>query len=88
MTPSTDSQRLTRGIAVLWAGFLTACVAALLFFACFDPLQLVDDAGWPPWLGERRTGYAMGFFFFWAIGALGGALSTWLIRPATTREPS
>ncbi len=48
---------------LLWASFLSACVATLLFFACFDPQLLVDDTEPPEWLADRRAGYTVGFSF-------------------------
>jgi hypothetical protein len=65
--------------AVLWSAFLVACLATMLFFACFDPLVLLHDASLPSWLSDRRGGYALGFFFFWAMTTLAAALATWLI---------
>jgi hypothetical protein len=66
--------------AVLWAAFLAACVATALFFAVFDPLLLMRDEAPPAWISDRRSGYALGFFFFWAIGTLAAGLSAWLIQ--------
>ena len=80
--------RASRIVAVLWAGFLSACLATLLFFACFDPVQLLDENGWPSWFADRRTGYTLGFFFFWGMGTLAAGLSAWLLTPAATRDVS
>jgi hypothetical protein len=65
---------------VLWPSFLAACVASLLFFAAVDPV-LLRDAG-PRLLAglDREAGYALGFLFFWGVGALASALSVYLIR--------
>ena len=60
---------------LLWASFLAACVATLLFFACFDPQLLVDDAAPPAWLADRRAGYTVGFFFFWMMSAIASMFS-------------
>jgi len=67
---------------ILWPSFLAACAASLLFFAAVDPL-LLRDAG-PHILDaiNRESGYAIGFAFFWAVGALASALSVYLIRTA------
>jgi hypothetical protein len=65
---------------VLWPSFLAACLASVPFFAAVDP-DLLRDAG--PHLFahfDRKAGYAIGFFFFWAIGALASTLSVYLIR--------
>jgi hypothetical protein len=72
---------------VLWPSFLAACGASLLFFAAVDP-ALLRDAGPRLFAGlEREAGYALGFLFFWGIGALASAISVYLIRTART-EPS
>lgn len=65
---------------VLWPSFLASCVASLLFFAAVDP-EVLRDAG-PRLLAglDREAGYALGFIFFWVIGALASALSVYLIR--------
>jgi len=65
---------------VLWPSFLAACAASLLFFAAVDP-ALLKDAG-PRLFFEldREAGYALGFMFFWVIGAIASALSVYLIR--------
>ncbi len=71
---------------VLWPSFLAACGASLLFFAAVDP-ALLRDAGPRLFAGlEREAGYALGFLFFWGIGALASAISVYLIRTART-EP-
>jgi hypothetical protein len=67
---------------VLWPSFLAACFASLLFFAAVDPEQL-RDAG--PHLFanlDREAGYALGFFFFWLIGAIAAGVSVYMIRSA------
>ena len=65
---------------LLWASFLAACVATLLFFACFDPQLLVDDRAPPQWLADRRAGYTVGFFFFWMMSAIASFLTAYLIE--------
>ena len=64
---------------VLWASFLAACVATLVFFAYFDPLLLQTDGAPPHWLADRMTGYAVGFFFFWCVCTLASALTVFMI---------
>ena len=71
---------------VLWPSFLAACAASILFFAVVDPEQL---RGAGPRVFEnlnREAGYVLGFFFFWATGALASALSVYLIRSARRDE--
>ena len=65
---------------LLWASFLAACFATLLFFACFDPQLLVDDRAPPGWLADRRAGYTIGFFFFWMMSAIASFLTAYLIE--------
>jgi len=69
---------------VIWISFLAASVATMLFFALFDPVELlatVDiDIG-------RQSGYAVGFFFFWIISAGCSAVTAWLVRTAPKRNP-
>ena len=68
---------------VVWISFLAASVATMLFFALFDPVELlatVDiDVG-------SQTGYAIGFFFFWIISAGCSAVTAWLVRTAPRRN--
>jgi|SRR5687768_15222299 hypothetical protein len=64
---------------LLWCSFLAACVATMFFFAYFDPLLLAADDSPPGWLADRRTGYAVGFFFFWAVGTIASFLTAYLI---------
>jgi len=70
---------------VIWISFLAASVATMLFFALFDPVELlatVDiDIG-------RQSGYAVGFFFFWIISAGCSAVTAWLVRTAPKRNPN
>jgi hypothetical protein len=72
---------------VLWPSFLAACAASLLFFAAVDP-ALLRDAGPRTFAGlDREGGYAVGFLFFWAVGAIASTLSVYLIRTAHPGEP-
>ena len=70
---------------VIWISFLAASVATMLFFAMFDPVELlatVDiDVG-------RQSGYAIGFFFFWFISAGCYAVTAWMVRTAPKRDQS
>jgi hypothetical protein len=65
--------------AVIWSGFLAACVACLFFFAAFDPLLLGDDAHPPRWVADRMTGYAVLFFFFWAVTTFAALMTAFLL---------
>lgn len=70
----------------LWPSFLAASVATMFFFAFFDPAVFGEGATPPDWLADHRmAGYAVGFFFFWAICTLSSALTLYLVR--TARQP-
>ena len=71
---------------VVWSAFLVACLATMLFFACFDPLLLMRDATLPSWLADRLGGYTLGFFFFWAMTTLAASLTAWLIATQRSGE--
>jgi hypothetical protein len=86
---SAPWSRLRQDIGVIvWCGFLAACFATMLFFAIFDPVLLMRDDAPPRWLADRRTGYAVGFFFFWLSTTIAAALSTWLIDTRPPTEPA
>ena len=64
---------------VVWPAFLMAGVLELLVFAVVDPQDL-------HWFGQslalsRQTIYTLGFFVFWGVAALGGALTLFLSLP-------
>jgi hypothetical protein len=81
---STNWSPLAQDIAIVaWPSFLVAAVATMLFFAFIDPLAL-RDATFPTWDIGRQTGYAIGFFFFWAVAA--GASGVTLYLRETTRR--
>lgn len=76
---------LAQDIAIVaWPSFLVAAVATMLFFAFIDPLAL-RDATFPSWEIGRQAGYAIGFFFFWAIAAGASAVTIYL-RETTRRR--
>ena len=71
---------------ILWPSFLVACVAEVLFFSVFDP---VDFQLFGPLGLSRRAGYSLGFFLFWAIGAGSSTLTFVLQRgPLDRRQDS
>jgi hypothetical protein len=78
--------RIGAGI-VIWASFLAACLATMLFFALFDPLLLGHDDAPPAWLSDRMTGYTIGFFFFWTVCAVASAFTAFLVGPRTVEPP-
>jgi hypothetical protein len=61
-----------------WPAFLAACLLEVAVFALVDPHDL-QWAGRP--LGWSRPGvYSAAFFVFWAVSAVGCALTALLIR--------
>jgi Na+-driven multidrug efflux pump len=68
---------------VIWISFLAASVATMLFFAMFDPVELLATVDVEV---GRQTGYAIGFFFFWIISAGCSAVTAWLVRTAPKRD--
>ncbi len=65
---------------VLWSSFLAAGLAGMLFFAAVDPLMLRDAGPQRFETLSREAGYALGFFFFWALAASAAALSVYMVR--------
>ncbi len=73
--------RAQRWGAVVWPSFFSAAVATMVFFALFDPVELARLA----WVGleiDRKTGYSVGFFLFWAC-----TFSASLFTSILTRTP-
>lgn len=62
-----------RALQVLWAAFLTAAVAELVFFATFDPFELHFFGRPLDW--SRQAIYALGFFGFWGLGVASATLA-------------
>ena len=71
MNAELSPRARTLGV-VVWCSFLAASGATMVLFAFFDPEM--------PWLGDRRTTYALGFFFFWAVAACSAALTMYMAR--------
>ena len=57
---------MRKALAILWPSFLFAGLGTLLLFALLDPVDLRFVG---PLEFGRKTGYTIGFFFFWAIAA-------------------
>ena len=70
---------------VLWISFLSAAVATMLFFALFDPVEIATTID-PELEIDRQAGYAIGFFFFWALAAACSGVTAWLVRTAPKRD--
>lgn len=73
------AQRLVTLGVVLWVSFLSAATATMLFFATFDPADLVDVATFPLEL-SRSAGYSLGFILFWVLLVCNSAVVVWLAR--------
>lgn len=71
-------RRTIMGLA--WPAFLAACLLELVVFAMVDP----NDVRWTGQpLGLSRMGvYTAAFFVFWAVSAVGCALTALLARPS------
>ena len=79
--PSHELGRRARSIAAIgWSGFLAAALATMLCVAFLDPDALRNGEA-PEWWNSRLRVYAIGFFFFWLIGAIAAALCWQLTRP-------
>jgi hypothetical protein len=62
---------------ILWASFIAAGVAEVVFFTVIDPAQLYF-LGREVELGALAT-YSVGFLLFWLFAAASSALSAFLI---------
>jgi hypothetical protein len=68
-----------RIVAVLWPSFLMAGVATIIFFAVFDPYDLVAPTWFPNM--SRLGAYSIGFFLFWLLTASSCLLTCYYQRP-------
>jgi hypothetical protein len=70
-------QAFRLGGVIAWSAFLAAAAATMVCFAFVDPEAWYHGA--PPWWwGTRPRVYAIGFFFFWAVGLAAATLAWWL----------
>ncbi len=69
---------LKLAMTVLWPSFLSAILAAGLFFSTFDPLDLMLAGGQPEL--PPIAAYTVGFFFFWVLAALASMLRLYLYK--------
>ena len=73
------SQRI---ISILWPSFLTAAAATVLFFALFDPRELL---AYTEFADISRVGaYTVGFFLFWLLTSTSSTLTAYFQRPTRT----
>jgi hypothetical protein len=66
--------------AVIWPSFFAAGVANMVFFALFDPIELARLA-WVDVELDRKWGYTIGFFLFWACTFSSSLFTSMLTRP-------
>jgi hypothetical protein len=79
--------RLRQDVAIVsWPSFLVAAVATTVCFAFLDPVLIGPDEIPPPAFSTRMSGYAVGFFFFWLVGALSSLLTLYLVRTSKRTE--
>lgn len=71
---------MKRAMWILWPSFLVGGMAEGIFFSMLDPSDL-NLFGQPLEL-SRNAIYTIGFFLFWALGALSSALTCWLQQGA------
>lgn len=77
--------RNSQAIAIVaWISFLAAAIGTMLFFALFDPVDLIGIFDADLDIG-REVGYAAGFFFFWLLTAIASGVTAWLVRTAPKR---
>lgn len=62
---------------VTWCSFLAAAGATTVLFAFLDP-SAFQNGDVPHWWTNRRTVYALGFFFFWLVAASSAALTIYM----------
>lgn len=77
-TPAVPAWVL-KAIIVAWSSFAVAAVAAMLFFAAFDPAILAEAATYSVNL-SRTAGYTIGFFLLWALAAAGSVITLFLMH--------
>lgn len=75
---------IQRIITILWPSFLTSGIATVLFFTAFDPEHLLIDTRFAE---ISRTGaYTIGFFLFWLLTTVTGALTCYFQRPCAQKD--
>ena len=70
---------------VIWISFLIAAISTMVFFALFDPVDLMSSLDLDLEFG-REAGYAIGFFFFWVLTLVCSAVTAFLVRTAPKRD--
>jgi hypothetical protein len=86
-TGRRDLTARQRDVAVAgWCSFLVAAVGTMVLFAFIDPMTLAEVGG-PPLPVDRMTGYAVGFFFLWALTGAAAALTLYVTRTSHVEAP-
>lgn len=70
---------------VVWISFLIAAVGTMVFFALFDPVDLMSTLDSDLEV-SHDAGYALGFFFFWVLTLVCSAVTAFLVRTAPKRD--
>ncbi|GJL82263.1 MAG: hypothetical protein DHS20C01_18970 [marine bacterium B5-7] len=70
---------IQKAVAIFWSSFIMAGVATLVFFAVFDPFELIAPT-WFPNL-SRLGAYSIGFFLFWMLTLSTSLLTSFFQRP-------
>ena len=65
--------------AILWPSFIMSGLAAILFFAAFDPVELLACNGYPEL--NRIGAYTVGFFLLWLVTSISNLLALYFRRP-------
>jgi hypothetical protein len=78
-----DISLIQRLGAILWPSFFAAGVATMVFFAIFDPQELLQLVR-PEATVSRGLGYTVGFFLFW-IATASSSLFTWILLCPASR---
>ena len=71
--------------AILWSSFIAAGIGSAVFFGNVDPQEL-DAITTPDIDFPILAGYAIGFFFFWAVSAISGLLAVFMIRTSRRQD--
>lgn len=70
---------MKKAMIVLWPAFVTAGAGTALLFTALDPVDLRFVG---PLEFDRRAGYTIAFFLFWALAAASSAFTVFLERSA------
>ena len=68
-----------RFIAILWPSFVMSGIATVVFFATFDPYEILAPT-WFPNL-SRIGAYSLGFLLFWLLTASTSMMTCFFLRP-------